>query len=116
MVAGAVQLWRACRRVGARPAYIHFGSTASVFAGAGLGAYAGANAALEWVAGWQRELGEDARVLVWTSWGAGIAQRDASLSLHTCMQTSACVRARAHACVRANMRTHIQAFHSATSR
>ena len=79
-VAGAVQLWRACRRIGARPAYIHFGSTASVFAGAGLGAYAGANAALEWVAGWQREQGEDARVLVWTSWGAGISQRDRSLS------------------------------------
>ncbi len=39
-VAGAVQLHEACATLGQRPAFVHFGSTATVFGGAGLGAYA----------------------------------------------------------------------------
>ena len=76
---GAQHLHRACLELGARPVFLHFGSTASVFSGAGLGAYAGANASLEWFAAWQRDQGVRSRALVWTAWSAGISSRDKSL-------------------------------------
>ncbi|XRB25333.1 polyketide synthase PksJ [Pseudoscourfieldia marina] len=80
-VRGAVHLHRACASLGARtmPVFVHFGSTATVFGGAGLGAYSGSNAFLEWFAAWQRAAGVRARTLVWTAWGTGISSRDKSL-------------------------------------
>ena len=74
---GAVHLHRACAALGAKPAFLLFGSTASIFGGAGLGGYSASNAFLEWFASWQRQLGGvRSRALVWTAWGEGISRRD----------------------------------------
>jgi len=65
-VLGAVHLHLAAQALGARPLFVHFGSVASVYAGAGLGCYAGANDFLSWFAEYQRiEGGIDARVIEW---------------------------------------------------
>ena len=73
----------AAQALGAKPLFVHFGSVASVYAGTGLGAYAGANDFLSWFAAHQREQsGLDARAIEWTSWtGVGISRRDETLGL-----------------------------------
>ena len=75
---GAVHLHRAAIAAGERPAFVHFGSVATVYAGTGLGGYAGANAFLAWFACWQHDTaGLEARTIEWASWsGIGISQRD----------------------------------------
>ena len=80
---GAVHLHRAAAELGERPAFVHFGSVAAVYAGTGLGAYSAANAFLRWFASWQRQAsGLDARTLEWASWtGLGISARDETLGM-----------------------------------
>jgi leucine-rich repeat protein SHOC2 len=80
---GAVHLHRAARALGQTPAFLYFGSLATVYAGAGLGPYAAANDFLFWFAGEQRcECGLDARIVEWTSWeGVGISRRDEALGM-----------------------------------
>lgn len=80
---GAVHLHRAAIAAGERPAFVHFGSVATVYAGTGLGGYAGANAFLAWFACWQHDTaGLEARTIEWASWsGIGISQRDEALGM-----------------------------------
>ena len=82
-VGGAVHLHQAALSLGDRPAFVHFGSLVTFFAGVGLGSYAAANDFLEWFASFQRSAhGLDARVYAWTAWSdVGISDRDRSLGL-----------------------------------
>ena len=55
--------------LGLRPSFVYFGSAVARAPGAGLGAYAAANAALEAFADWQRSRGLESRVVAWSTWG-----------------------------------------------
>ena len=81
--AGAVHLHRAAIELEQHPAFVHFGSVATTFAGHGLGGYAAGNEFLEWFASYQRErCAVDARCIAWASWGGiGISARDETLGM-----------------------------------
>lgn len=69
-VRGAEQLHGALvDDLGLRPSFVYFGSAVVRAPGAGLGAYAAANAALEAFAEWQRSRGLESRVVAWSTWG-----------------------------------------------
>ena len=80
---GAIHLHRVAEEAGSHPAFIHFGTVATVYSGTGLATYAAANAFLAWFARWQRDTaGLDARTIDWASWaGVGISDRDETLGM-----------------------------------